>query len=81
MFSGFYGKPVLIDFGLSRIISEKLGQLTMTTFVGNLNFCSEQMTECFIYDKILSLDLYYNDLYSIMQSIEVLKRFVPNEDD
>jgi len=81
MFSPFYNKPVLIDFGLSRIINEKLGQLTMTSFVGSLNFCSEQMTECFNYDKILPLDLYYNDVYSMMQSIDVLKRFAPNDDE
>lgn len=34
MWSRTYKKPVLIDFGLSKVLNEKVGFLTFTSFFG-----------------------------------------------
>jgi serine/threonine protein kinase len=41
MLSPTHKKAVFIDFGLSRFIKEKIGERSLTSFVGNINFCGK----------------------------------------
>ncbi len=69
MLSPHHKKTVFIDFGLSKFIEEKIGFKSMTHFVGTLNFCCNEMTRCFLEDIALPVDLYYNDLISLENTI------------
>jgi serine/threonine protein kinase len=40
MFSSVHSKYILIDFGLSAFVSEKVGFKTMTHFSGSLNYAT-----------------------------------------
>jgi serine/threonine protein kinase len=40
MYSPYFKRMVLIDFGLSRIVNETVGAKTMTYFRGNVKYCS-----------------------------------------
>ena len=65
LWSSFFQKYVLIDFGLSLIVSEKKGQKTYTSFAGSLSYCSPQMQKCFTLSKSRQVDLYQNDLFAL----------------
>ena len=43
MYSPSFGKNVLIDFNCSSVISEKVGEKTLTMFKGTRLNCSEEM--------------------------------------
>lgn len=51
----------MIDFGLSKIIAEEIGKPSVSSFVGSMNFCSEEMLELFLKDRPGIVDLYLND--------------------
>lgn len=40
MYSASFRKIVFIDFGLSTLIRENIGEKSATMFVGTINFCS-----------------------------------------
>ena len=65
MLSPTYRKPVFIDFGLSKIVKEKVGFKTLTSYAGTINFCSDEMAKC-LWEKTDSyIDLYYNDAHCL----------------
>ena len=70
MFSEKSNSYLFIDFGLSKIIEEKIGYKTMSNFVGSTSFCSPDMLNCFHTKTKTSIDLYYNDLFSLAESIK-----------
>lgn len=51
MLSPAFRKPVFIDFGLSKLIKEDIGFRTLTNYAGNINFCSPEMSKCFVEKK------------------------------
>ncbi len=73
MFSPFHQRMVFIDFGLSKLIAEKIGFKRITDFRGSLNYCSEEMKNCFVKDASMPVDLYYNDLCCLNKSVEEIK--------
>lgn len=73
IFSPTYGKPVFIDFGLSKMVAEDIGLKTLTGFAGSINFCSKEMARCFWEGHSFEVDLYSNDLYSLEECIKLYK--------
>ena len=53
---------VWLDFGLSRIIEEELGQKTLTGFVGTFSATSNEMQKLFYTNSQSLVDLYHNDV-------------------
>ena len=73
MFSPSHQRMVFIDFGLSRLIAEEIGFKEITGFRGSLHYCSNEMKTCFLEDKEMAVDLYYNDFYCLKKSVEDMK--------
>ncbi len=71
MFSNSLNKFLLIDFGLSKFVKQKIGFKTFTQFVGTPSYCSKQMIKC-IKEKGY-VDLYLNDIESLINSMEAFK--------
>lgn len=65
MYSPSFGKNVLIDFNCSSVISEKVGEKTLTMFKGTRLNCSEEMEALYYSRKPDLVDLYFNDLVSL----------------
>jgi serine/threonine protein kinase len=68
-FSPFFNKFVFIDFGLSRMVREDLGEKSKSQFVGSLQFCSPEMQEAYFCSEERHLDLYFNDLHCLRQTL------------
>lgn len=62
MWSPTFKKAVLIDFGLSEIVSIDVGQKMKTHFRGTLNLCSVEMIQTFYSNHKISIDVYNNDI-------------------
>ena len=73
IYSPYFDRPVFIDFGLSTIISENIGTKSETSYVGSINFWSPEMGKCFVEKKKMLVDLYYNDLHCLQNTITALK--------
>ena len=58
-------KMILLDFGLSKIIKEKIGQKTYTKFVGSFQQASSEMQKTYFLKKKLLVNLYYNDQWGL----------------
>ena len=60
-------KIVWIDFGFSKIVKEKVGFKSLTSFAGSIGYCSLEMRK--IYEskkeKYQLADLYYNDVHAL----------------
>lgn len=68
---------ILIDFGLSKIIAEEIGTPSVSSFVGSMNFCSEEMLELFLNDRLGLVDLYINDAISLEKTkIKIFEYFL-----
>ena len=74
-FSPFFNRYVFIDFNLSRIIRERIGFKTLTAFRGTPNYCSSEMGAIYLLQETRFVDLFYNDLFSLKES---LSRFQEN---
>ena len=53
---------VWLDFGLSRILGEELGQKTLTGFVGTFEVTSKEMQKLYFLKNRSLVDLYHNDV-------------------
>lgn len=73
MLSETHKKVIFIDFGLSRLIKEEVGYKSLTTFVGSINFCSEEMGRLMITKDARRIDFYYNDLMCLMGSLRSIR--------
>ena len=69
MLSPSFRKPVFIDFGLAAFIKEEIGTKTFTFFAGSINFVSDEMMKSYESKKKMNIDLYYNDLHGLQNSI------------
>ena len=70
MWSPSQNKIVFIDFGFCTFLKETVGQKVMTTFRGSINYCSKEMTLCCSQKKARKVDLYYNDLVCLNNTID-----------
>lgn len=43
MWSTKYNKNVFVDFGLAKLLKEKVGMKTLTYFFGTYEWCSDEM--------------------------------------
>jgi serine/threonine protein kinase len=43
LYSPTYKKPVFIDFGCSDAIKNTIGKLTLASFQGTMNFCTQEV--------------------------------------
>jgi serine/threonine protein kinase len=60
-------KFVLIDYGLSEIVREEIGQRSSITYRGSVGFSSpEMLINC---SKDIPVDLYFNDAYGTQKVI------------
>lgn len=64
-YSHYHNSYVFIDFGISKIIKQKLGEKKNMKFEGTLAYCSEQMKGCYTLHRHRFVDLYYNDLQAL----------------
>ena len=60
-------KMIFLDFGLSRIVKENIGEPTLTRFVGTLCEASPQMKKTYFLKSGLKVDLYHNDLWGLQK--------------
>lgn len=65
MWSPTYKKNVFIDFGLSKFLKEKIGELTKTYYFGTYKYCSQEMKALLIKNKMDYIDLYFNDVVAL----------------
>ncbi len=63
-FSPHFGKVIFIDFGLTRIIKERVGEKTTTAFMGTYLYVSSAM-KALIHGGKSPIDLYHNDRYCL----------------
>lgn len=64
-YSKLYKKYIFIDYGYSDIITEELGNRTMTGFKGTMQFCCDEMRHCYASQAKNLVDLYFNDAYCL----------------
>ena len=57
----------MLDFGLSKMVKEDLGQKTFTGFIGNLNYASPEMKKRYILKKRGPVHFYSNDQWGLKQ--------------
>lgn len=72
-FSRKLGEPIFIDFGFSEIIDEVPGDMTLTSFIGSLNYCSDDMRDIYVNKKPGLVDLYHNDVSCLKKVFNDLK--------
>lgn len=81
MWSPQFQKNVFLDFGLSRLLKETMGSKTVTTFSGTYRFCCDEMKNLFGTGKSALVDLYFNDIYGLNESVkafpEIIKKDIP----
>jgi serine/threonine protein kinase len=71
MLSPSHCKPVFIDFGLSFFIPENVGEKSLTSFVGSINFCSDEMGRLIFTNNLCRVDLYHNDLCCLKRFMKI----------
>lgn len=49
---------------------------TLTAFVGSVNYCSPEMKKSYIDKTKKEVDLYYNDLHCLKESLEYMKNLL-----
>ena len=82
MFSEEFNSLVFIDFGFSKIISEELGFKSKSSFLGSINYCSQEMLKIGSNSSKFSLiDLYYNDVHCLDVSINEILELIYNYED
>lgn len=70
MFSRERDTCVMIDFGLSESLMERVGFKTKSRFFGSINYCSKDMLSAFRVDYPVYVDLYLNDYVGLSKSTQ-----------
>ena len=68
--SNEFKKWVFLDFGFARFLDAKIGQKSETGFIGTFNYASKEMKQLYHLRKKGFVDLYYNDLFSLEESLK-----------
>lgn len=80
MFSESLNKCIFIDFGCSEGLEESIGYKTLTKFVGTTAFCGDELL--LLLSKSTGMtDLYYNDFYGLVKSIQLEDFKIKMEED
>lgn len=74
MWSPKFQKNIFIDFGLTMLINEKVGQKTFTHYFGTYGYSSPEMKAIFNEASINYIDLYYNDLHGLKMSLQKIAK-------
>jgi serine/threonine protein kinase len=72
MYSGCYGKNVLIDFGVSDVINQEWGEKTLVSFRGTYEYCGSEMKEIFLTKETKLVDLYRNDVEQLVNTLKYI---------
>lgn len=64
MYSETYKKNVFIDFGCTEVLDAKIGEKSVTHFVGTTIFCSGEVL-LLLKDNKKAVDLYFNDMFGL----------------
>ena len=72
-YNSHIGRWVFIDYGLSLFVKEKLSEKTQTRFQGNFRNASPEMKKISKDNKSGSVNLYFNDCYSLIQTVKDFK--------
>lgn len=78
MWSPSHEKNVFIDFGLSKLLKEKVGQMTKTHYFGTYQYCSSEMKSLLIKNRTGFVDLYFNDLEAFRRISQFWNQDVEN---
>lgn len=76
MWSPNHKKNVFIDFGLSKLIKEKPGEMTFTFYFGTYLYCSEEMKSLLVKNKKGYVDLYFNDIMALKKVPQFCKNII-----
>jgi serine/threonine protein kinase len=68
-FSPSLNEPILLDFGFSDVVEDSVGKRTKTAFAGTLGFSSPEMVECYNNRCPSYVDVYYNDVFALSNTI------------
>lgn len=68
MWSYQFNKLVFIDFGLTKIVKENVGELTVSKYFGSYLFSIKEMQDLFFNKSVGYIDLYYNDVHTLLMS-------------
>ena len=70
-----YNKFVFLDFGFCKYVKEPLGFKSETRFSGTYSFACPQMKKLYLLNQSSLVDLYYNDIFCLIKTIELLHHF------
>lgn len=70
MWSKALKKPVLIDFGLSCVVKEKIGEESFTHYFGTYSHCLPEMKDLLLKESFGYVDFYYNDVHGLLRTSE-----------
>lgn len=68
MWSKTLKKPVLIDFGLSNVVKEVIGEESFTHYFGTYSHCLPEMKDLLLKKSFGYVDFYYNDVHGLLRS-------------
>lgn len=71
-FSNEFSKWIFIDFGFTEVVEQKVGYKTKTRYIGTFSFSSDEMKNCILGSNYV--DLYYNDAFSLQQTISYFQK-------
>lgn len=63
-------RALFIDFGLSKMLKEKVGYLSYASFLGTFQYCSEEMKKLYYLKHRKYIDLYYNDTVGLSVTLK-----------
>ena len=61
-----------MDFGLSKMVAEKVGQKSYTNFIGTFPYVSPEMQKTYFLRQRLPVDLYENDQCGLKKIYEFM---------
>ena len=64
---------VFLDFGFAKILGEKIGEKTITKFIGTFHFTTDELQQLFLLSRRGKVDFYYNDLYGLEKCITIIE--------
>lgn len=79
MYSPTKNRAVFIDFGMSKLLTEKIGELSSTQFVGTYMLACPEMQTLYHNQCCGLIDLYYNDAYALELSLKYIGKSSEDE--
>ena len=70
MWSLKFNKLVFIDYGLTKIVSQDIGELSISKYFGSYLYSLKEMQQLFYQNSVGFIDLYYNDVHTLKMSFD-----------